>query len=123
MTKGMLGSHIILDLWGLPRNLLDDASELGELLAEAAGQGGAHVVELCFHHFQPQGVTGVLILAESHLALHSWPELGYAAVDVFTCGSPEVAESVADAVVALFKPADHQRRRLERGTIRQRLAC
>jgi len=88
----------------------------------AARAGGAHVVESRFHRFEPQGISGVVILAESHLTLHTWPELGYAAVDVFTCGAPAVAESVSSGVIAALKPSEHEVRRLPRGPRRQRQA-
>jgi S-adenosylmethionine decarboxylase len=53
-----------------------------------------------FHRFAPQGVSGVVIIAESHVTVHTWPEHGYAAIDVFTCGRPEVAQAVMDLIVA-----------------------
>lgn len=82
-----LGRHLLLELCGCPSERLDDPSGLQDAMLEAARAAGATVLSQHFHRFSPQGVTGVLLLAESHLALHSWPELGYAAVDFFTCGS------------------------------------
>jgi S-adenosylmethionine decarboxylase len=55
-------------------------------MVDAALEAGAEVREVAFHKFSPQGVSGVVVISESHLAIHTWPELGYAAVDVFTCG-------------------------------------
>jgi S-adenosylmethionine decarboxylase len=57
-----------------------------EIMVNAALEAGAEVREVAFHKFSPQGVSGVVVISESHLAIHTWPELGYAAVDVFTCG-------------------------------------
>lgn len=110
-----LGQHLLLDLWGVG-SLLDDADALRRHLEAAARAGGATVVESRFHRFSPQGVSGVVILAESHLALHTWPENDFAAVDVFTCGDPELTRAVADEVVARLSPLVHQVRRFERGT-------
>ena len=110
-----LGHHLLLDLWGVSQSLLDDIETLESELVAAATRGGAHVLEARFRHFEPHGVSGVLILAESHLALHTWPELGYAAVDVFTCGAPEIADAVARAVVAALAPGEHLIRRFDRG--------
>lgn len=110
-----LGQHILLDLWGVSQRLLDDADALEAVLAAAAEAGGAHVVERRMHRFEPLGVSGVVILAESHLAVHTWPESGFAAVDVFTCGSGAVAEAVADEVIARLAPASFTSRRVERG--------
>jgi len=115
MPPRMLGSHIILDLWGVPRGSLDSPSELERLLEDAAVCGGATVVDSCFHRFEPQGVTGVLILAESHVAVHTWPEIGYAAVDVFTCGAEGVADAVADEVLSRLTPSRHRRQHVTRG--------
>jgi S-adenosylmethionine decarboxylase len=75
----------------------------------------ALVFESRFSRFSPQGASGVVILAESHLAVHTWPELGFAAVDVFTCGAPSVADGVADAVVKLLAPKTFEMKRIARG--------
>lgn len=109
-----LGHHLLLDLWGVG-SLLDDPDGLRQLLESAARAGGATVVESRFHQFSPQGVSGVVILAESHLALHTWPERDFAAIDVFTCGDSQLTRSVADEVVARLRPDEHQVRHFERG--------
>lgn len=103
-----LGTHLLLDLAGVDPLLLDDVSAVGDLLARAATAGGATVVDRCLHRFEPQGVSGVVVLAESHVAVHTWPELGQAAVDVFTCGRPELARAVAAAVLHALEPAAHR---------------
>jgi len=110
-----LGSHLLLDLWQVPHVLLDDLEALEKQLVAAAKRGGAHVVEARFHRFEPHGVSGVVILMESHLALHTWPELGFAAVDVFTCGSESIAEAIADEIVEALAPGKFEIRRFERG--------
>lgn len=81
-----LGRHYIAELWECPSDLLDDKERLRQLALEAASAANVTVLNSQFHHFSPQGVTGLLLLAESHLSLHSWPEYGYCAVDLFTCG-------------------------------------
>ena len=110
-----LGNHILLELWGVSRDLLDDSAELEQRLIEAATRGGAHVLEGKFRSFEPQGISGVLILAESHITLHTWPELGYAAVDVFTCGPADTGDRVSREVVDSLAPSSHEIRRLLRG--------
>jgi S-adenosylmethionine decarboxylase len=110
-----VGAHVLLDLYGVPAAMLDDLEGLRALLEKAAHDGGAHVVDSRFSRFEPHGASGVVILAESHLAIHTWPELGFAAVDVFTCGPPVVAASVADHVVTLLAPRSCERRTLARG--------
>lgn len=118
MREEALGHHILLDLWGVSEHLLDDPEALEEALAAAAAAGGAHVVERRMHRFAPHGVSGVLILAESHLAIHTWPESGFAGVDVFTCGPSSVAEAVAREVVARLGPVTHAIQRVDRGVAR-----
>lgn len=110
-----LGTHVLVDLSGVDADRLDDVAALGALLARAATLGGATVVDRCLHHFAPQGVSGVVVLAESHVAVHTWPELGVAAIDVFTCGLPAIAEAVADEVVAALQPGSVSRRTVARG--------
>ncbi|KUG04709.1 s-adenosylmethionine decarboxylase proenzyme, prokaryotic class 1b [hydrocarbon metagenome] len=66
--------------------MLNDVRQVEDIMVNAALEAGAEVREVVFHKFSPQGVSGVVVISESHLAIHTWPELGYAAVDVFTCG-------------------------------------
>ena len=88
--------HLLVELDGCDRALLDDQEALRELMRRAAEAAGARVVADVFHRFAPQGVTGVVVIEESHFSLHTWPESGYAAVDFYTCGNcePEAAVQV-----------------------------
>ncbi|MEX0568673.1 MAG: adenosylmethionine decarboxylase [Candidatus Njordarchaeota archaeon] len=99
----MLGKHIILELHGIKRELLDDRDLLENLLTEAAKKAGGRVLGSFFHEFNPHGVTGIVAIAESHLSVHTWPEFGYAAIDIFTCRGidPQVA---ADVIIERLKP-------------------
>jgi len=81
-----LGRHILAEVYGCDRAVLNDPERVERILVAAALESGAEVREVAFHKFSPQGVSGVVVISESHLAVHTWPELGYAAVDVFTCG-------------------------------------
>lgn len=79
------GSHLLVEMWGA-RNL-SDAATVEAALTEATRDAGATLLQLFVHHFGPNcGVTGVAVLAESHISIHTWPERGYAAVDIFMCG-------------------------------------
>jgi S-adenosylmethionine decarboxylase len=79
------GTHLLIDLWGASR--LDELDTVETALRECARLAGATVLHCHLHHFQPNGgISGVLVLAESHISIHSWPERGYAALDVFMCG-------------------------------------
>jgi len=89
--------HCILELWECNRELLNDIKFVERMMTDAALQAGAEVREVTFHQFAPQGVSGVVIVSESHLAIHTFPEHGYASIDVFTCGKridPKKAASI-----------------------------
>ena len=90
-----VGHHVLIDLHGCPSAGLDDEGALEAVMRQAAAAMDATVVSATFHHFAPHGVTGVLVIEESHLAIHTWPEHGYAAVDVFTCGAADPWPAVA----------------------------
>lgn len=82
----MLGRHLIVEYADCDKRRLDDLRYVEDALCEAARQSGATIVRSVFHRYNPQGVSGVVVIAESHISIHSWPEYGYAAVDFFTCG-------------------------------------
>lgn len=81
------GKHGLLDAYGCPSQLLNNVSFLEETIQNAAQQAGAKILLSHLHHFgEQQGLTGVLLLAESHLSIHTWPEWNFAAIDIFLCG-------------------------------------
>ena len=82
-----LSKHLLVDLYGCPADLLNDVTALEKVMIEAAQRAGATVINSMFHHFSPFGVSGVVVIQESHLTIHTWPEQGFAAVDLFTCGT------------------------------------
>lgn len=86
MAVDTLARHLLCEYRGCAPDLLDDLQAMEALLRESAAAAGATVLAAQFHRFRPQGVSGVLLIAESHLSLHTWPEAGYAAVDFYTCG-------------------------------------
>ncbi len=81
-----LGRHLLIELYNCDRKLLNDVLFIERVLTKSAELAGATIVKTFFHTFNPYGVSGVVVIAESHLTIHTWPEYGYAAVDVFTCG-------------------------------------
>jgi len=97
-----LGRHILAEVYGCEFRILNDLDEIREILVSAALSAGAEVRETAFHRFSPQGVSGVVVISESHIAIHTWPELGYAALDVFTCGERVDPWAVVDAIVKEF---------------------
>ncbi len=82
-----LGTHVLLDLYGCDPGRLNDLEFLRQMSLEGVRRSGATIMGDHFKQFQPQGVSGVVIIAESHLTLHSWPEFSYIAMDYFTCGT------------------------------------
>ena len=82
-----LGRHVLVEFYGCSPDILNNTAQIEEIMVKAALEAGAEVREVIFHKFAPQGVSGVVVISESHLAIHTWPEFGYAAVDVFTCGT------------------------------------
>jgi S-adenosylmethionine decarboxylase len=82
-----LGTHLVVDAWQAPADLLNDPERIRRALIEAILAGGATLIDMCVHQFSPHGVTATATLAESHIAIHTWPELGYFAADLFFCGA------------------------------------
>ena len=82
-----LGRHILVELFGCSPSMLNDVIRLEKSMVDAAKKAHATVINSTFHHFSPYGVSGVVVIQESHLAVHAWPEYQYAAVDIFTCGT------------------------------------
>ncbi len=106
------GTHLLVDLWGASN--LCDPELIDRALRDAAEAAGATILHGHFHHFSPNGgVSGVLVLAESHISIHTWPERDFAAIDIFMCGACDPYRSVP-AIEEAFRPAtmnlDEQRR-------------
>jgi S-adenosylmethionine decarboxylase len=109
------GRHVLLDLVGIAEALLTDPAAIEALLREAACRAGATPIGCQFHHFGAgAGVTGVVLLQESHISIHTWPEHGFAALDIFMCGATQ-PETAADYISARFTPASRTLRIIERG--------
>jgi S-adenosylmethionine decarboxylase len=88
-----LGHQIIAEFYDCNRDSLNDVDFIRTAMVDAAEKAGATIVTETFHHFSPHGVSGAVIIAESHLSIHTWPEYGYAAVDLFTCGDTVSSET------------------------------
>lgn len=107
-----LGTHIIAELFGCQN--LNNLSFVRAALIESARVCGATILHTKFHKFSPQGLTGYILLAESHISIHTWPEYNYAAVDVFTCG-PMNPEKAVSYLVGQFKAQKADIHKMERG--------
>src|SRR3984893_18947235 len=94
-----MGRHVISELWGCDFDKLNNMDLIEKIFVDAALKSGAEVREVAFHKFAPYGVSGVVIISESHLTIHSFPEHGYASVDVYTCGD-RIDPSIAADYIA-----------------------
>jgi S-adenosylmethionine decarboxylase len=97
-----LGVHLHIELWECEPELLNQPQAVENALVEAAHSANCTVVNRVIHQFKPQGVSGVVVLAESHISVHTWPELGYAALDVFACGADCYPQKAAEHLIASF---------------------
>ena len=111
-----VGKHCILELYDGDSSKLDDEAFIRSALRNAALRAGAKLLQMISHQFQPHGVTGLALLAESHISIHTWPESGYAAVDVFTCGDHSMPESACKVLVEEFAARRHLLRSFRRQT-------
>ncbi len=112
-----LGRHVLLELRSCNPASLDDLPFLEGTMLRAAEETGATVIGKIFHQFSPQGVTGVVAIAESHLCIHTWPEFGYAAVDIFTCGENFNPTDAADLIIRALESKDPELTEVRRGLI------
>ena len=100
-----LGSQLLVEMYACDARILDDVDAIESAMREAALASGATIVHEKFHRFSPHGVSGVVVIAESHLAIHTWPEHRYAAVDLFTCGSTVDPNACVETLRECFRAA------------------
>jgi S-adenosylmethionine decarboxylase len=109
-----IGHHTLIDLTGCNSLVINDKNAIEMILIEVAARIGATVVSSVFHPFAPIGVSGVLIIAESHITIHTWPEHGYAALDFFTCGAQMQVKAGIDFVTEALEAKTCKVRTFER---------
>ena len=110
------GRHLILDLYDCDPEILDDYDELQRLLEAALVMAKATVLRIIGEKFEPQGVTLIALLAESHASIHCWPELRYAAVDLYTCGDTTNTHKAAEFLKTKLKAKTSEEKELVRST-------
>ncbi len=117
MNISMLGRHLLIEYYECDQEILKDSKQIKKHMDEAATKAGATIVRSTFHNFNPYGVSGAVIIKESHLSIHTWPEYNYAAVDIFTCGE-EVNPWVAfDYLKKAFKAQKSESSEEPRGVV------
>lgn len=112
-----LGRHLLLELKDCNREIINDVESVRSLLCDTAEHIGATIVNQAFHKFSPQGVSGVVVIAESHICVHTWPEHGYAAVDIFTCGTSIEPKNAIPLLVERLEAKESSFIELERGIL------
>ena len=113
--KEALGVHILLEFHGCPSHIIEDSDKVKEIFLEAARISRAHIVDSLFHKFNPHGVSGIIVIAESHFAVHTWPEYGYASIDLFSCSKDIDFESAIQCLKENLKPKTVSTVELKRG--------
>jgi S-adenosylmethionine decarboxylase len=110
-----VGTHCMLELYGCPVELLNNVEFIKQTLVDAAEIARSTLLERITHQFHPQGVTALALLAESHISIHTWPENGYIAADVFTCGEHTTPVEACEFIARAFKSSKHLLMKLPRG--------
>ncbi|MDP3900911.1 MAG: adenosylmethionine decarboxylase [bacterium] len=109
-----LGVHIIADFWGA--EVIESQERIERILLEAARLSNNTVLKTLVHKFDPQGLTGIVLLEESHISIHTWPEFSYVGVDIFTCGENSVPEKALEYLQEVFAPKSVQVSKVDRGS-------
>ena len=109
-----LGRHILVDAWGCPTESMNDPKLVERAVLDSIREGGATLIDMIVHQFSPYGVTATAALAESHIAIHTWPEHGYFAADIFFCGDQDPLKSIP-AILQTLDATHHEVREISRG--------
>ncbi len=112
-----LGKHLIIEFHDCDPRVLDDAEACQDIFLEAARRSGATIIKPFFHQFSPHGVSGIIVIAESHFSVHTWPEYGYCAIDVFTCGDDIEGDAAVDFLRKNLKAQHFSVMEIKRGLL------
>jgi S-adenosylmethionine decarboxylase len=115
MEYSTFGRHVAVDTWGVDFKLLNDAEFLQAQMVEAAEASGATVLSVQSKQFEPQGATVLVLLSESHLSIHTYPEKGFAAIDCYTCGETVDPQTAIDYLISVLQPVNVHAKKLIRG--------
>lgn len=118
-----LGSHLLVELKDCSSEILNNLDEVRSAMVSAARESGATIVDVSFHEFNPFGISGMVIIAESHLSIHTWPEYGYAAVDIFTCGDIIKPVDAARYLIERFRSQNPSIVEMRRGMLNPTSTC
>lgn len=110
------GIHLIAEFWN--GKIIEDPQKIKRILSEAVKKANNTPLEIFVHKFQPQGLTGIVLLAESHISLHTWPEFKYVALDIYTCGDKSQPAKALDYLKRQFKPKKIEIKEIKRGEMK-----
>ena len=111
----ILGKHIIAELYGVDKNLISKEKEVKEIMEKVVQEANITVIGTLWKQFNPHGVTGIALVAESHISIHTWPEYELVNLDIFTCGDPKQADDAFQSFIKYFKPKYYRHYMLDRG--------
>lgn len=112
-----LGTHLLIELKDCNPEILKDLEKVRSVLVSAAKKAKATIIDFSFREFQPFGISGIVVIAESHLTIHTWPEYRYAAVDIFTCGDHIKSEVAASYVIKQLESKNPSIVEMKRGLL------
>jgi S-adenosylmethionine decarboxylase proenzyme len=115
-AKEYAGTQAIIDLYSCSTEYLDDIRWIEKKMIRAATLAGGSIVRSEFHQFSPWGISGVVIIAESHIAIHTWPEYRFAAIDIFTCSEDLKLQKAYDYLIDAFRTGEYEITTFKRGT-------
>lgn len=110
-----VGIQIIADLYGVDESLISESTTVYEVMEKAVRVGNLTKISSDYYQFQPRGVSGVILLAESHLSFHTWPEHGLVTLDIYTCGEPQHADTAFNYIVSMLEPTSIEYKKMKRG--------
>ena len=114
-----LGRHLLAEFFECDPKALDNLQFIEKVMKNAAIVSGATIINVSFHKFEPQGVSGVVVISESHLSIHTWPEYGYAAIDLFTCGDKVDPWKAYEYLKEIFKSKRTKVEEIKRGLYKE----
>jgi len=112
-----LGNHLLIEMYDCNKKTINDVAKIEQLLLKAVNISKATALTQSFHKFSPHGVSGVVVISESHFSIHTWPEYGYCALDIFTCGTDIESEKALDFLKAEFESASISVTEVKRGIL------
>ena len=115
-----LGKQLLIEFYDCKPKVLDDLKTIEEIMKEAARYARARIVDAIFHRFNPHGISGIVVIAESHLSIHTWPEYSFASVDIYTCGNKVKPWRAYRYLTKKLKPKSSTAMEMKRGVLNVR---